>query len=130
LANSPTGFSGGLQVPLQPSQTGGFQVISGDDYVSQLIGVLVSDGDSENPFSRDGIGLEAVFSNLSFGGWRAKQHRKIVEVMQQLERAKIAKLVTTEWQAGPGEGEFSITIRYLSIETDTERDVKTVVRKR
>lgn len=123
MARSSTGFSGGIMVPVQPGQDGGFRLVDGDEYVSQLIRGLVADCDCENPFLRIGMGLEAIFANVSDGGWRAQQQKKIVDVFRRLQRAQIAKLVNTEWSAGALAGEFNVTIRYLSIESSTEQDV-------
>lgn len=130
MARSETGFSGGLQIPIQPDQAGGFRVIEGDDYVSQLIMTLASDGDSDNPFFKMGLGLEAVFANLSEGAWRAQQQRRIVEVFNRLSSQKIARLVGTQFTAGPGQGEFTIGIKFLSVETATERDVQITTRRK
>jgi hypothetical protein len=129
MATSTTGFSGGLQVPVQPDQGGGLKVIEGDQYVFQLITVLASDCDSDNPFLTMGLGLDAIFSQLSDAGWKAQQEKKIRDVFRDLERAKIAKFLKITWQAGPGPAEFTASVRYLSIETAKEGDVATTFRR-
>lgn len=129
MATSTTGFSGGIQVPAQPGQGGGFRLISGPTYVFQLVTILASDCDSDNPFLRVGLGLEAVFANLSDNGWRAQQERKIRDVFRDLARAQIARLIRVSFEPGPQPAQFTVSVRYLDIETAREVDVKTTLRR-
>lgn len=129
MALSPTGFSGGMQVPVQTGRTGGFRLISGDDYVIQLISVLVGDTDSENPFLQIGFGLEVIFANLSDSGWRTQQKQKITDLFRDLERAQIAKLLGVEYEDGPGTAEVTAVVKFLSIETGKVLDVRTPLRR-
>jgi hypothetical protein len=123
------GFSGGMMVPPQPGQDGGFKLIAGDDYLFQLISILASDCDSDNPFLTIGLGLGAVFQNLSETGWRAQQTRKIQDVFQDLQRAQIAKFLSIDFGPGTEPGEMVATVRYLSIETGRERELTTNLRR-
>lgn len=129
MARSPSNLSGGIQVPIQPGQNGGLRMLEGDDYINQLITILSLDGSCENPFSDVGFGLEAIFANMSDGGWRAQQQRKIEDTFKDLEREKVAKLLRTNWNSGPGEGEYTVVISYFSIETATENDVTVNLKK-
>lgn len=130
MAISPTGFSGGIQLPVRASQGGGFRLLSGDDYIAQLIALQAGDGDSENPFLDVGFALTAVFANLSDGAWKAQQQRKITELFARLQRAQLAKLVSTAWSSGPKPGEYTVLIRYLSIETNSENETPITLRRR
>lgn len=133
MANTTTqteaGFSGGMMVPAQPGQDGGFKLVAGDDYLFQLISVLASDCDSDNPFLNIGLGLGAVFQNLSDPGWQAQQNQKIRDVFQDLQRAQIAKLLSVDFVPGLQPGEMTATVRYLSIETGRERELTTTLRR-
>ena len=123
------GFSGGILLPFQPNDGGGVKLVAGDDYLFQLITVLVSDGDSDNPFMRFGLGLDSIFANLSEDGWRAQQVRRVRDVFQDLERAQIARFVSMEFGVADGDGKATATIRYLSIETGQRAAVVTEIRR-
>jgi hypothetical protein len=130
MAISPSHFTGGLQTPIQPAQNGGMRTIEGDDYIKLMIENLSTDCSCDNPFLDIGIGLDAVFSNMSDGGWRAQQQRKIENVFKDLQKAQLAKLISTDWRPGPGEAEYMVTIHYLNIETASESSVETTMAKR
>ncbi len=131
MAISPNNFTGGLQLPLQPSRSGGLRLLSGDEYITQLIQSLVADDESDNPFLEIGLTIGTIFANLSDGGWRAQQQKRIKDLFLELERAQIAKLKSATFgdTAGNEPGTHQVTILYYSIETDTEQQVITTVRR-
>lgn len=127
MAQSETGFSGGMQVPAQTGRTGGFRLITGDDYVIQLVSNLAGDTESDNPFLQIGLGLEAVFSNLSEMGWRVQQKQKLTDLFRDLERAQIARLISIDFEEG--DAEVDAIVKFLSIETNKIIDVRTPLRR-
>jgi len=122
-------YSGGLRAPIRPSHTGGFEVISGDDYIIQLIQMHVADSDSDNPFQDIGFGLNAVFANLSDQGFMGQARYRTELLFRNLQKANIAKLMELTFADGEQEGESQMTIKFLSLETNTEREVTTTVRR-
>ena len=136
IRNANVSESGGLELPIQASASGGFQPLTGDAYIKQLVRVLVADGDSDNPFQDVGFGIDAVFANLSDPAWKAQQRRKVKEVFDDLRTANLAKLDTVTFTK-PGdddaqglvEGEIAMNIRFISIESNAELDVLTTVRR-
>jgi hypothetical protein len=125
-------FSGGIALPFGPDNRGGVALIEGDEYISQLIRVLASNGDSENPFLDVGIGLRAIFQNLDDPAYQAQLRREIEAVFDDLRRAQIAKLLSVSFAPSDdpnNPAEFIATVRYLSIETATEQQVDTPIRR-
>lgn len=124
-----TVYSQGIMVPVQPGRTGGFRLVRGDDYITQLILVLAGDADSENPFQDEGIGLRAVFANLSDPAWRSEVKAQIEVVFDVLHRDNLAKLADVSFLQGVVTGEVVVRISYLSLETNTVLEVETTVRR-
>ena len=123
-------FSGGIAVPFAPDSTGGVAKVFGDEYVSQLIQVLASNSEADNPYLDAGVALSAIFQNVSDPAWQGQVRQEIEDVFNQLQRAQIAKLLSI--QMAPSEkdpNEFVASIRYLSIETNTEQQVDTTIRR-
>jgi len=123
-------FSGGMAVPFSPDNRGGIALIDGDDYISQLIRGLTSNSESDNPFLEAGVAISAIFQNVSDPAWQGQVRQGIEEVFADLRRAQIAKLLSI--QMAPSEedpNEFVASIRYLSIETNTEQQVDTTIRR-
>lgn len=124
-------YSGGIQVPIEASSTGGIRLLSGDGYIRQLVETLCGDGESDNPFNTDvGIGASAIFQNSGDVAWRAKSRNEITKVFQDLQRANLAKLRNVELTPSPGSAEeFDARIEFLSIETNTTLEVDTTLRR-
>ena len=124
-------FTGGLQAPLQANGSGGFRRLEGDEYLSQTIAILCGSGESDNPFNDGvGVGASAIFANASDLAWRAKTRREIEDVFRDLERARLAKLRSVDFLPSEDDpAETVVSIRYLSIETNTEQEVQTSLRR-
>lgn len=127
-------FSGGILLPVQPNGRGGFKLIEGDDYLMQLVIMRAAPGESDNPFLDIGIGEGAIFQNASDAGWLSVQRTKIEAFFRNLERAQLARLKKVSFRpgdesAGEDPADFFATIRFLSIETNTELEVDTAVRR-
>lgn len=117
-------------MPVQPSGAGGFRLVFGDEYITQLVVTLSSDCDSDNPFQSEGIALDAVFANAGDSAWKARVRRDIEGMFKKvLERQNLAKLIRLTFSAGESEGETVATLRYLSIESATEADVDIPLRR-
>lgn len=126
-----TSFTGGIQVPVQPSGTGGLRLLDADAYIEQTVRVLCGDGDSDNPFNDGvGVGASAVFANASDTAWRSKTRNEIQEVFKDLQRANLAKLIGLE--LAPSRDvpeEYEARVKFLSIETNTILEVETPLRR-
>lgn len=105
-------------------------MICGDDYIIQTLRLRSGAVSSENPFQDDGIGIRAVFQNISDPGWIAQQRRQIELIFKQFERNNLAKLRSVSFKPSTTDpSEFEAIIRFLSIETNTEREVPITVRR-
>lgn len=128
---APSQFTGGLQVPIQPNSSGGLRRLEGDEYLNQTIRVLCGDPDSDNPFNTGlGVGQSAIFANVSDFAWRSKARKEIEGIFEDLEAARLAKLRSVTIEPSEDDpSEMVARIRYLSIETNTEQEVFTSLRR-
>ncbi len=122
-------FSGGISVPVVAGANGGFKLATGDDYITQLIEVNSADADSDNPFQIVGIGQGAVFQNVSDQAWKGLKKREMAEIFRDLKRANLATLQSIRFTDGEVAGDFEMQVTYLSLETNTRRDVNTTLRR-
>ena len=123
-------FSGGIAVPFSPDNRGGVAMVFGDDYVAQLIRVLASNSETDNPFLDPGIAVSAIFQRVSDPAWQGQVRQEIEDVFGDLQRAQIAKLLSIEMAPSEEDpNEFVASVRYLSIETNTEQQVETTIRR-
>lgn len=131
MPNGTTGeFSSGILIPFQANGAGGIKLVDGDDYLRQIVRVRVAPGNSDNPFLSFGIADDAVFQNVSDTGWRSVIRRRIENFFQTLQRAQLVKLLSVAFQPSTtSPEEFDAVIRFLSIETNTEQEVKTPIRR-
>jgi hypothetical protein len=129
MATNPNSAQG-IQVPVVPSGAGGFRLVSGDEYITQLVVTLSSDCDSDNPYQEEGIALDAVFALASDSAWKARVRRDVEAVFRKvLERQNLAKLIRVTFEPGATEGEYNMNLRYMSIESATEADVVVPLRR-
>jgi hypothetical protein len=123
-------FSGGIAVPFSPDNRGGIAMVFGDDYISQLIRGLASNSESDNPFLDAGVAIGAIFQNVSDPAWQGQVRREIEAIFTDLQRAQIAKLLSVTMAPSETDpNEYVAQVRYLSIETNTEQQVDTTIRR-
>lgn len=123
-------FTGGILTPVRASSGGGIQLLSGDDYVIQLVKNLCGDFDSDNPFLGRGIGSQAIFANLTDPGWQTVQINRVKDVFTKLERGQIAKLKSVDIiPSKDRSGVATMRIEFLSIESATDLMVETTARR-
>lgn len=126
-------FAQGLAVPVKADASGGFARSKSDNYISQIIETNAGDTDSENPFQIDlGAGIQAVFANVSEGAFKALQKRKIEQIFKNLSAAKLATLKSISFrdrEEGEPEGNFYMIVKWRSLETNTDQEVETTLRK-
>lgn len=110
-----------IKIPLEV-KNGKLKTIYGKDAVQQIVMFALSPSDNSNPFQQQiGIGYDAVFTDERNIGII---YTRVERIMTRLETQNIAKLV-------PGgidiqnmtDGEFSVKIKYVDLETDSEETV-------
>lgn len=118
---SVTGEASGLALPFQASGEGGLKVMTGDEYIIQLVRTYAADCDSDNPFQNDmGIGLEAVFQVSSDPAWKGQVRRKMQQMFKQyLERTNLAVLKSVNFTKDT-EGEETMNVVFISVESNEE----------
>ena len=121
-------FSGGIMVPVQAGASGGFKLLFGDEYLLQLVRTRAGVVTSNNPFQEVGIAARAVFQNISDPGWVARHRFEIQRMFVQFERAQLARLKSIDMaphESNPAE--YVATIKFVSIETESELEVQTSI---
>jgi hypothetical protein len=118
-------FSGGIQLPVQASGTGGLALVEGDDYIMQLIRTNMDDCENDNPFQQDlGIAVPNLFQNMEETAWKARMRKRTDDLFRRLRRDNLAVLKSVSFKpAEDEEGAVVMTIRFRSIETNTEHDL-------
>jgi hypothetical protein len=118
-------YSGGILSPFQATAAGTLAMVSGDDYIRQLILTNLGDCSSENPFQQDlGIAVPNVFQNAGDPAWKARMRKRTETLFNQLHKDNLAKLKSISYRESEEEGAVVMTIIFKSLETATEQDLE------
>jgi hypothetical protein len=109
----------------------------GDEYVKGAIQTMVADCENANPFQQDlGIAAENVFQIKADARWMGRTRADITRLFSDyFEPANLAKLLRVEYEdpsatgetqqvSGQSDGEVVLVITFLSIESNTEQQLK------
>lgn len=107
----------GLAFPVR-ARNGRLVLVDGAEQVSKLILLSMMDGDSANPWNDD-VGLDAPIFDVDTPGTRALVEQRIRDRFARLEADERARLVGISFETGT-EGEVSIRVSYVDLETDAE----------
>lgn len=121
-------FAQGIARPVRPNGSGGLMSIIGDDYLIQLVQVMVADCASDNPFQQDlGVGVDAIFGLAGDSAWKAVIRRKLLAEFKRLKDANLAVFGSLDFLPG-NDGEYEAVVKFRSVETNTELEVSTTIR--
>lgn len=82
----------GIKLPIKP-KNGRMPLLSGDEYIDQLVATGLLGSDSENPFQRGGLGESMIFGiNDSMSD--AEIRRNVVLMFESLEDDQLARVDT------------------------------------
>jgi len=118
----------GLKIPLETAN-GRLKLLTGDDYIQQLVMTALGDGDSENPFQDLGLGEFMIFGindDLSDGQIR----EKTIRLFTLLERDQLAKLgdpqtdIFFEEDKGLAGVERKMNVLYINMETQERAELE------
>lgn len=112
----------GLRVPVGANPGGGAALVDSDDNDNKIISLALGSCDNENAFQQDiGIGDNMVF-DVSDTTLRAKIIRRLNGIFKDFEQQKRYRLVkdTIKWEEG--DGELSLSFKYLNLESDEPKD--------
>jgi hypothetical protein len=130
----------GIKLPIKIAPSGGVSLVDSDDNDFKIISLALGSDDNENAFNQDiGLGIDLVYSVRSphirgkiIGGLRKIYIRgKIIgglrKIFAKFEAQKRYKLIpsTIKWIEGPEDGELTLEIKYLNLESD---EIKTFSR--
>lgn len=116
----------GLKLPLE-TRNGRLVQLSGDDYIEQLVSVMLGDGESDNPFQDLGLGEFMVFGiNDAVTDGEIKE--RVVRGFAILERDQLARLDNPDtdlvFRKGDSPGERILEITYTNMETQERPEIE------
>lgn len=116
----------GIKLPLE-AKNGRLVLLSGDDYIEQLIFAALGDNETENPFQDIGLGEFMIFGiNDSYTAGEIRE--RVRRVFESLEADQLAKLgsddkaITFEKEIGTGRLKMFLT--YINLETQEQNDIE------
>lgn len=121
-------FAQGIARPVAPNGSGALRAIQGDAYLSQIVEIMVSECESDNPFQQGlGVGADAVFAVDDDPSWKAVIRRKLEAEFKKLANANLAVFGSLIFQTQVS-GEYTAIVKFRSIETNTDLEVSTTIR--
>lgn len=121
----------GIALPVGVNTHGGVRLVMGDEQAQKIIGLALSDLDSDNAFQQGiGLGADLVFDPAS-PTFRAKVRQRLFNIFEEFERLKLFRLVrrSIRWTKAV-EGEQTLEFAFINLETDLTVDFdKTFVAK-
>lgn len=113
-------FASGISSPFRSDSDGGLALAEGEAYVEQLVLTALQVNESDNPFQDLGVTNYAVFKPSADPAWRLVMRRRIRTQMELLERDNLAKFVRIDFGGSDGNGNFTVEVTYLNLETQQE----------
>jgi hypothetical protein len=117
----------GIKLPIKIAPSGGVSLVDSDDNDFKIISLALGSDDNENAFNQDiGLGIDLVYSVRS-PHIRGKIIGGLRKIFAKFEAQKRYKLIpsTIKWIEGPEDGELTLEIKYLNLESD---EIKTFSR--
>ena len=103
----------GIKLPSQV-KNGRLVLISGDEYIQQLVINALGDRDCDNPFVLDGIDESMIFQ-LNTAELQAQLRRRIEAIFEVLDAEQLARLANLTFESkGP---DLIANIEYTNLET-------------
>lgn len=116
----------GIRLPLQ-AKNGRLSLLSGDDYIEQLIFTALGDNESENPFQDIGLGEFMIFG-INDSYTEAEIRERVEQIFEALEADQLAKLDDNEnalrFERKRGTGKLSMYVSYTNLETQEQNDIE------
>lgn len=117
----------GLKLPLE-TKNGRLVLMSGDDYINQLVITALIGGYSDNPFQDIGLGDYMIF-DINDALTEGEIRRRIEAVFVSLEKDQLAKLEDpdTDVQFTRKDGDLFAEITYTNMETQERPEIEVPV---
>ena len=116
-------FASGIGFPFRGDGDGGVVLSEGDDYIRGMVLSAMQTNYSDNPFQDIGGTDYPVFQIAHAVGWRQVYKRRVRRVFEDLERERLAKLVSVTFPDTASEGVAHMTVRYINLESTVESDI-------
>lgn len=109
----------GLAIPVGVNTHGGARLVSKDVQARKIIGLALSDLDSDNAFQQGiGLGADMIF-DPSQPTFRAKVRQRLIQIFDDFERKKLFSLVRRSIKfAKDSEGEQTLSLQFINLESD------------
>lgn len=115
----------GIELPIQ-IVNGRIKLLSGDDYIEQLILVALGECDSDNPFQDLGLGEFMIFA-INAEAIEGEIRQKVRAIFSSFERDRLAKLPSASARSIRFEqkGEEKVMyLDYVNLETGERRELE------
>jgi hypothetical protein len=120
-------YASGISFPFRGDGDGGLAVTEGDEYIYNMVLGVVSPNDSDNAFEDLGGTEEMIFENPDDPAWRAAVRNRIRRQFQVLDRENLARLSSLKFLGTNEDGEYTIKIEYINLESTKKEDVDVTV---
>lgn len=108
----------GIKLPFKVNSSGGISLSSDEEQNAQIIKLKLGDGDNENAFQQNiTLGIDMIFA-IGDPVIQGKITGRLYNAFEDFERDKRFKLLknTIEWVEG--DGEMTLSFRYIDLESD------------
>jgi predicted nucleic acid-binding OB-fold protein len=110
----------GIKLPTT-IKNGRLELVSGDKYIRQLVETALGDGESENPFQDIALGEFMIFE-INDPLVEGRIRERVESAFKSLERDKLAKLVTMNFEREGAEATMYLT--YEDLETGAREELE------
>lgn len=111
----------GLAIPVGVDGNGRARVVSGDDYIEQLIGIALSRRKSSNPFEAEGID-NAIHSLEDDRVLRTRIGARVAELFSRLKAKKMARLLGDPiFFFDDRASKLMVIVTWISLETEIDK---------
>lgn len=116
----------GIKLPLQ-TKNGRLQLLSGDEYIEQLIFTALGDNESENPFQDIGLGEFMIFG-INDSYTEGEIRTRVEQIFDLLEGDQLARLDSEDkaltFTRKKGTGQLVMLLSYTNLETQEQREIE------
>lgn len=113
----------GIQTPLK-TKNGRLLLLSGDNYIDQLVRFGLGDSQSDNPFQQIGLHGERFIFALNASMSEGEIRTAVMSVFESLERDQLAKVKERDITFVRKDGDLFMNVTYTNIETQERPELE------
>jgi hypothetical protein len=117
----------GISLPVTTNQ-GRMVLVSGDEYIEQLVKTALLGSESDNPFQDIGLG-EFMLFGINDGMQEAEIRERVVRIFVLLKRDQLARIdePNTDIVFTRDAGDLYMQLAYINMETQERREIDLTV---